>query len=636
MNLSARDPSPGSTAARSRLIPFVLAGVVWLATMAAFWPAHHFEFIHFDDDINIFLNPHLGEPDGATAAWMLTDFHYMRRYIPAGWAGFSIIYRFSGLDPRGYHIACIFLHGLNVLLLFAICREIILRFLPDCGDSVRTGSTAAVAAAWWAWHPMRVETVAWASGYLYAQAIFFLLLSFYLYITRDRGRFSRAKLWFSAICYLFSLSTYPLALAYPAVLLFFEAAKHRREAGADRQTVWQKLKPRLASLLGWFGTSAVAFGVMTVYAAGSNPKVFGRPVALKALDWTERLGRAGYAWGYYLWKPWWPFRERLVPDAFHDPAWQEKKFWLCLFVLAGMICLCFMVKASRRSGFWAVGAAYLLFLVPTLGLTEKTYFLSDRYSYLASLPLVVGLAVTLAGCRRPLWRRTAALSSMLVLCGLFVLTRKQLYPWKDSRIFFDVALKGFSKANDEKSRIYLMLANTLRMEGDYNQARLVCARGLREFPEFKLLREQEQKIEQTAAAEKNETHILGLKTPVCQLAQDHAWIAAQKIQQKRWREAADHLREALKADPDYYPARFALAEALVMQGKTDEALAAYLRTLTAASGHISHSERTRFLLILTQASASNGQERLAHIALEKAWELMKKRHGDRPVRYGTR
>src|SRR5580658_6470810 len=104
---------------RSGLICCAGMCLTGFVAIAAFWPVRHFQFLRFDDDINIYLNPHLGRLDGATIRWMLTDTRYVRRYVPAGWLGFSILYGLSRLDPHGYHWACLLLHGANVLLMVA-------------------------------------------------------------------------------------------------------------------------------------------------------------------------------------------------------------------------------------------------------------------------------------------------------------------------------------------------------------------------------------------------------------------------------------------------------------------------------------------------------------------------------------
>jgi len=625
MGPAARDFTPRAAFGRGILVPAAVVGLVWLGAMAAFWPVRHFQFIRFDDDINIYLNPHLGRLDGPAVRWMLTDTQYMRRYIPAGWAGFMILYGLFGLDPAGYHWACLLLHGANVLLVIAICHEVIKRVGPrQTGESWPVVS-AALAGAWWAWHPLRIETVAWASAYMYVQALFFLLGSFYLYITRQEGTLpGRLRLWASAGFYLLSVATYPVALAYPAALLCWEAADQQRRFPGWSAGWWRGFRPAMLKVLGSFGLVSILFGSATLYAAYHAGPIWGQPPSLATVTVPVRLEHLAYAEGYYLWKPWWPFPPRLVANSIGSQVWPEGNFWLSVLALAGAVWACLGAKTSRRSGFWAVGAAYLFLLLPVSGLFNSPFFLGDRISYLASLPWTIAVAVMLAACVQPWRRKTAVLVFAAILCGLFILSRHRLGGWKDSRVFFSTALRELSRPDGEKEHLYYMRANQLEFEAQFGEARAACDQGLKEFPTSQKLGKQKSAIDQTARVAAREDGLLGLAVPVPGLVKAHERIAIQEMQHLEWGNAADHLRAALQVTPVYYPVRFELAQALVMQGKTDEALACYLQATASSHGYLTETERAGFLFMLAQVSAMNGEERLARIATEKGQALRAK------------
>jgi tetratricopeptide (TPR) repeat protein len=597
-------------------------GLVWLVAMAAFWPVRHFQFIRFDDDINIYLNPHLGRFDGTTVRWMLTDTHYMRRYIPAGWAGFSLLYGLFGLDSSGYHWACLFLHGVNVLLVMAICHEVIKRFGPRPAGGSWAVVSAALAGAWWAWHPLRVETVAWASGYMYVQALFFLLGSFYLYITRKEETLpGRLRLWASAGFYLVSVATYPLALAYPAVLLCWEAAEWQRRFPWWSPGWRRGFRPAMLRVLGWFGPASILFGGMTLYASLHAGPLWSRPETLATLTFPVRMEHLVYAEGYYLWKPWWPFPSRLVANSLKTPAWHDGIFWLCALALAGAVWACLAVRISRRSGFWAVGAAYLFLMLPMSGLFDSPFFLNDRSSYLASLPWTIAIAVALAACAQPWLRKTAGFALAAILCGLFVLSRQRIWGWQDSQVFFPTALRELSQPDNEKEHLYCMRANQLEFEGYFDEARATCGQGLKEFPSSAELGNQRSAIDQAARDAAQEAGLLGLAVPVPGLVNLHDRIAQQKIQNFEWADAADHLRAALQVAPDYYPARFKLAEVLLIQEKIEAALACYQQAVVAANGRMSNDQQANFLSMLASVSILNGDDHLARSAMRKSEEL---------------
>jgi tetratricopeptide (TPR) repeat protein len=310
-----------------------------------------------------------------------------------------------------------------------------------------------------------------------------------------------------------------------------------------------------------------------------------------------------------------------VANSLKTPAWGDGIFWLCLLALAGAAWACFAVKTSRRAGFWAVGAAYLFLMLPMAGLFDAPFFLSDRSSYLASLPWTMALALMLAACIRPWRRKTAGLALAAILCGWLVLSRQRIWGWKDSQVFFPAALRELSRTDSEKEHLYYMQANQLEFEGHFDEARVACEQGLEEFPDSAELGKQRPAIDQAARAAAREGSLLGLAFPVPGVVQAHERIAGQKAENLECEDAADHLRAALQVMPGYYPARFELAQVFMLEGKPDEALACYLQALASSHGQIAEVERASFLSMLAQVSALNGEELLARIAAEKGQGL---------------
>ncbi|HZQ48293.1 MAG TPA: hypothetical protein VFC07_14850 [Verrucomicrobiae bacterium] len=571
------------------------------------------------------MNPRLGGWDGHAVQWMLCDIHYMRRYIPAGWLGLSVLYSGFHLDPHGYHLANVVMHGINAVLVFLVCRRFVVKFGPKVNQSSWIAFSPAIAAIWWAIHPLKAETVAWASGYLYTQAGFFFLISLHVYLSDTRLP-AGAKNGISAIFFILSLASYPLMLGYPAALFCYEAYQSRQDAGGMGM-VWRGPGGRrLLAVLGWFGLPAILFGGITVYASYHATEFWGQAESVRTAGLVDLCARALYGWGYYLWKACWPYPLKVVPDALPDPAWGGEGFWLCLAMLGGAVYFCFFRRRSRRSGFWAVGAAYLFLLVPTLGLTEKTHFVSDRYSYLTMLPLAIAIALGLAVWPRVRVHRGAGLAAVLLLGGLGLMARWQITPWSDSETFFNRALGESSAPGKEMEHIYLMTINLYQITGRYKQARATCAAGLRRFPASTILKQKENEIGLMEIGAVRQAAELGLTTPVCELALAHVAIADSKSARAEWPEAADHLRAALDVAPQYYPARMKLAEVLALQEKPEEALACYLRAHAEAGGRIKGAESAHFLFLLTSACAEAGNARLAHMAFDKALELSGRVH----------
>jgi hypothetical protein len=121
-------------------------GVLLLAiTVLAYLPALDAQFI-WDDDNYVTANPTLWTPGGLWRIWFEPG--ATPQYYPLTFTTFWVEYRLWQLDPFGYHLVNILLHGLSALLFWQVLR---LLGLPG----------AWLAGAIFALHPMNVESVAW-------------------------------------------------------------------------------------------------------------------------------------------------------------------------------------------------------------------------------------------------------------------------------------------------------------------------------------------------------------------------------------------------------------------------------------------------------------------------------------------
>ena len=127
------------------LLPFVAVLVfsnVLSAQLLRFW----------DDNRYVTENPYLRSLDLPNLWAMFTRF-YFANYAPVVLLSFALDYRVWGLQPFGYHLTSLLLHGLNVALAYAVARRLL---------GSRTG--ALVAALVFAVHPLQVEAVVWVAG----------------------------------------------------------------------------------------------------------------------------------------------------------------------------------------------------------------------------------------------------------------------------------------------------------------------------------------------------------------------------------------------------------------------------------------------------------------------------------------
>ena len=147
-----------------RWLPWLVPALIALVTFAAFLPTLHNQFVNWDDHKNLLDNPHYRGFGWSQLRWMVTAFH-MGHYIPLTWMTFGLDYLLWGMKPFGYHLANLLLHTANAVVFYFLARRLLGVALPRPGDRGQAGLTLAAggAALLFALHPLRVESVAWAT-----------------------------------------------------------------------------------------------------------------------------------------------------------------------------------------------------------------------------------------------------------------------------------------------------------------------------------------------------------------------------------------------------------------------------------------------------------------------------------------
>jgi hypothetical protein len=406
---------------RSRAWLAWLAVAVAAVTFSAFSPALWNGFVDFDDQASIVDNPWIRGFGRAELGWMLTTFH-LGPYQPLAWLTLALDYRLWGLNAAGYHLTSLLLHAASGGLLFLLAT----RLLGRAGvPRARVTAGAALGALLWALHPLRVESVAWATERRDVLAGFFTLLTLLAYV-REPG--ARGPALAATTLALLSKAS---AMVIPALLLVLDVHPLGRLGGAR----------------GWTGPAArrvwrekVPFVALAGVAAAVAVVAQGRAGALRPLGEVTpamRLGAAMYGMGFYVWKVLLPIDLLPVYEYPRDLSPADPR---ALLGLGTVVLLAAAAVALRRrcSGFAAALLSYLAAIAPTLGLAQAgPQVVADRFTYLATLGWSVAVGGVVAAGGR-LTRRLAAASPLVLL--LAVATALQTTGWRDARTLWTRAV----------------------------------------------------------------------------------------------------------------------------------------------------------------------------------------------------
>src|SRR5664280_597796 len=187
-----------------------------LVTTALYLPITHHDFVNFDDDDYITNNSHVKA--GLTWAGVIWAFQTgaAANWHPLTWLSHMLDCQLYGLYPGGHHLTSLLFHVANTLLLFLWLNQL-------------TGALwrSAFVAALFAWHPLRVESVAWAAERKDVLSAFFWMLALIAYTryareSRVQSPKSRVFYGLSLLAFAGGLMSKPMVVTLPFVLLLLD------------------------------------------------------------------------------------------------------------------------------------------------------------------------------------------------------------------------------------------------------------------------------------------------------------------------------------------------------------------------------------------------------------------------------
>ena len=558
----------------ARAIPFALAAV----TVLVFLPVLRNGFVDWDDYVNLVGNPHYRGLGWSQIRWMFGS-TLMGHYIPITWLTFGLDYTLWGMTPGGYHLTNAVIHGANAALFYLIAVRLLAKAMSLTGPALRAG--AAMAALFFALHPLRVESVAWATERRDVLSGLFFLLTVLVYLkaAENEGASRRRLLGASLACFALALLSKSITMTLPLVLLLLDIYPLGRlrlrwaswRDAAARPVLMEKL-PYLA--LGLAGA------ITSLWAVASNNYL----TSVGQYGWLSRLAMAAYSVRFYV-------EKTLLPLAL-SPLYELPIVVNPLaprFLVSGavVVAISAAVLALRRR--WPAGLAvwayYGIVLGPVSGIVHSGLQLAhDRYSYLSCLgwALLVGAAAgSVAGAvatdaLRPSLRRAVAVAAALWIVTLGALTVHQLEIWRDTDSLWRYAVE----ADPECSVCQNNVGSALLSVGLTSLAKERFDLALALRPEF-LFAHSGLGMAYLQMGD-HETARDHLRIAIGRHPNDPAILTNMAIvllSQKRHSEAMPYLARATKIDPNSLTALTTLGIVLIETGQPAQGLIHLLRAL---------------------------------------------------------
>ncbi len=171
---------PGKTAGeRSRYTAAAICGFLLLVVALVFGRTLAHGFVNFDDNQYVYDNPHVARGlTGDGLVWAFTSAH-ASNWHPLTWLSHMLDCQLYDLRPGGHHLSSVLLHAATAILLFLV----LWRMTGDLWPS-------ALAAAVFAIHPLRAESVAWVAERKDVLSGLFFMLTLGAYVGYVRRPFS--------------------------------------------------------------------------------------------------------------------------------------------------------------------------------------------------------------------------------------------------------------------------------------------------------------------------------------------------------------------------------------------------------------------------------------------------------------
>lgn len=444
----------GTLAKKIRVRPeFIVCFLLVVITVLVYFPVINYEFINYDDLDYVVENHHVNKGFSLdNIRWSFFSFH-VSNWHPLTWLSHMLDSHLYGLDSGKHHATNLILHLLNTLLLFFVFFRTTDRIWAS-----------AFIAAFFALHPMHVESVAWVSERKDILSTFFMLVTFLFYIDWVKSG-KRFKYWFSVMFFVLGLMSKPMIVTLPFLLLLFDYwPLHRinlrtininnnyltfyksgfvypsitRESFNKVQKI--KLIEKITTILIEKSPFFILSGLSCIITVIAQNKG-GAIASITSYPMSVRLCNAVISYSGYIRKMFYPVG-LAVPYPYPDSiSWSVFLISACFLCAATFLAFLF----RHEKPYFIVGWLWFLgTLIPVIGIVQVgAQSMADRYTYIpyTGIFVIVFLFLDDLAIKKKSLGMIIRPGIFFVLALMFFLTGVQREKWSDSITLFENTLE---------------------------------------------------------------------------------------------------------------------------------------------------------------------------------------------------
>ena len=437
---------------RSSIEPFKLLGVsveLWAIlaiTFFAFIPTFSNEFVNWDDDVNILKNNAVQSFNFNSIITIFTQ-NINGNYNPLPILTFAI--ERALFDAENHPLVA---HTVNLLLHLGCVY-----FVYRIGEAMGLNRWAVILLTiLFGIHPMRVESVAWATerkDVLFGIFYFAAMLQYIKYLKSDNYTFKNKYFIYTLLLFIIGLFAKVQMVSFPLSMLALDYYYNR------------PLKFNLILEKWLYFLGSLAMGLTNVMLL-AKLKVIGSEEA--SFSMFERIFIASYAYAVYLGKLIFPW-EMVPVYPYTNPLPPITYIGLPIFIVSAAF-----VYWAFRQGWNKLVFGWVFFFVNYIFLSQivgaGAGYLADRFTYIPYFGFFFIIAAYTEGVLSKTWGKLV-ISAYLILC--FSMTYTQTKIWKNSDTLWTHVLKYYNNitiAYGNRANYYRDIGESEKAFEDLNAA----------------------------------------------------------------------------------------------------------------------------------------------------------------------